>query len=247
MYQTIAKYYDLLGWAEFHDVAWPRLQPLLDEHNCQSYLDLACGTGTLAFTVAKTGREVVGIDISAQMLAVAENSLRRFTVNPKPLFLKRDMTHFNLSRTFDAVGCFFDAANHVLDEERFAGICNSAFRHLRPGGFFMFDVNTPVGMHKWDAVLFSKKGEHALIMKGKYNRSTRLAEVMISGFVMLGPGKRDEFRETFFERAYRHTDIIRFLRRAGFGRIIARPTKAGRTLRNAHRVFYTAFKPGDEA
>lgn len=242
MYKSIAKYYDMLGWGEFHDVAWPRLRPLLEKHQCKSYLDLACGTGTLAFTVAKLGIEVVGLDKSKEMLTMATKSLRRFVIRPAPEFVRRDMSRFNLHREFDAVGCFFDAMNHVLEPEKVAKICVNAYNHLKPGGFFIFDVNTVLGMRKWDAVLFSKQGEHALLMKGKYDATTRLAKVTIAGFVQLGPGQRDDFRETFYERAYPHTDIMKMLKTAGFKQIVARPTRAGRSLRSAHRVFYTAYK-----
>ncbi len=243
MYKSIAKYYDMLGWGEFHDIAWPRLKPMLEQHKCRSYLDLACGTGTLAFTVAKLGIEVVGLDKSKEMLTMAEKSLRHFAVKPGPTFAKRDMSRFSLRRKFDAVGCFFDAINHVLEAEKIVAICERAYQHLNPGGFFMFDVNTVLGMRRWDAVLFSKKGEHALLMKGKYEAKTRLAQVTIAGFVQLGPKKRDDFRETFYERAYPHSDIVKMLKAAGFRRIEAKPTRESRTLRNAHRVFYTAYKP----
>lgn len=242
MYKAIAKYYDLLGWGEFHDVAYPRLKPLLAEHKVKSYLDLACGTGTLAFSVAKLGIEVVGLDKSADMLKMAQWSLRRFTVSPKPVFMHRDMTRFNLKREFDAVGCFFDAANHILTEDGLRGLCRCAARHLKPGGFFIFDVNTVIGMRRWDAVLFSKKGEHALLMKGSYDVPTRLAKVTLAGYVQLSPRKRDEFKETFCERAYTHAQITKALKQAGFGKITASPDKAGRTLRSAHRVFYTAYR-----
>lgn len=243
MYKSIARYYDMLGWGEFHDIAWPRLKPMLEKHKCRSYLDLACGTGTLAFTVAKQGIEVVGLDKSKEMLTMANKSLRRFTVKPAPQFVHRDMSRFNLKRQFDAVGCFFDAINHVLEPEKIAAICKQAYRHLKPGGFFIFDVNTVLGMRKWDAVLFSRKGEHALLMKGKYESATRLAQVTIAGFVQLGPGKRDDFRETFYERAYPHADLMKTLKAAGFKQISAKATRTGRDLRNAHRVFYTAYKP----
>ncbi len=244
MYKTIAKYYDLLGWGEFHDVAWPRLRPLLIKEEVKSYLDLACGTGTLAFSVARLGIEVVGIDKSKDMLEIANKNLRRFTVSPAPEFIRRDMTCFNLKQQFDAVGCFYDAVNHILTEKGFADMIRCVVNHLKPGGFFMFDVNTVLGMRRWDAVLFSKTGEHALLMKGKYDVASRLAQITISGFVQLGRKKRDDFKETFHERAYPHAEIVRMLKQAGFRKISAKSTKEGQSLRSAHRVFYTAYKNG---
>jgi SAM-dependent methyltransferase len=242
VYKSIAKYYDLLGWGEFHDIAFPRLKPLLLEHRCKSYLDLACGTGSLAFSVARMGIEVVGLDKSKEMLAMAEQRLKRFGGKIKPEFVKRDMTRFNLKCQFDAVGCFFDAPNHLLTEDGFSRFIVSASRHLKPGGFFIFDVNTVRGLRNWDAILFTERGEHAILMKGSYDRSSRLAAVTISGFVKLAGGKRDRFKETFYERGYPHKFIVSCLKKAGFGDIEATPSKAGTALRAAGRVFYTAYK-----
>ncbi len=242
MYKSIAKYYDLLGWDEFHDIALKRLKPLLIQEKVQSYLDLACGTGMLACTVARMGIEAVGIDKSKEMLEMAEERRRLYRLDNKPKFLKRDMSRFNLKREFDAVGCFFDAANHITDVDKFAEFVRYASLHTKPGGFFIFDVNTVRGLDKWDAVLFNQRGEHSVLMRGEYDTKTRLARVNIEGYVHLANGTRDSFKETFYERAYPHKDIMRLLQRNGFARIIAMPQKKDNTLRTADRVFYVAYK-----
>ena len=242
MYKSIAKYYDLLGWGEFHDVSWPRLKPLLEKHRSKSYLDLACGTGSLAFTVARSGIDVVGLDKSPEMLKMAQRRLRLFKGKRKPQFLRHDMTHFNLNRQFDAVGCFYDAANHILSEEGFARFVANAAAHLRSGGFFIFDVNTAAGLRHWDAVLFTERGKHALLMKGSYDRHTRFAAVTITGFVSLAGGKKNKFKETFHEKCYPHKYIVSCLKKAGFHNIEALPAREGSTLRRVGRVFYTAYK-----
>jgi SAM-dependent methyltransferase len=244
MYKSIAKYYDLLGWGEFHDVSWPRLRPQLEKNHSESYLDLACGTGSLAFTVSRLGIDVVGLDKSTEMLQMAARRLRLFSGKMKPRFTRGNMTRFDLGRQFDAVGCFYDAANHILSEGGFFNFVKSAARHLKPGGFFIFDVNTAAGLRHWDAVLFSERGKHALLMKGSYDRHTRFASVTITGFVSLSGGKKDKFRETFHEKCYPHKYIMSCLKKAGFRDIEASPSKAGSTLRNTGRVFYTAYKIG---
>lgn len=242
MYKKIAPYYDLLGWDEFHDIALERLKPLLIQHRVKSYLDLACGTGMLACTVARMGIDVVGIDKSKEMLSVAADRLRVFRGPNKPTFLRRDMTYFNLRRQFDAVGCFFDAANHITEPERFASFIDCAAKHVKPGGFFIFDVNTALGLNRWDAVLFTNRGDHAVLMRGSYDRSARFAEITINGFVRLSGGKKDHFKETFYERGYPHKEIMRLLRKNRFADIVAQPQRKGETLKTAGRVFYTAYQ-----
>ncbi len=232
----------MLGWSEFHDIALPRLKPLLIQHRAKSYLDLACGTGSLAFTVARMGIDVVGLDRSSEMLAMTRERLRHFKAKRKPEFVKRDMTRYNLRRQFDAVGCFFDAANHIVEPARFAEFIRCTALHVKSGGFFMFDVNTPIGLGQWDAVLFSKQGEHAVLMKGTYDRRQRLASITIHGYVRSSSGEADRFKETFYERGYPHREIVSMLRRNGFTNITATPQKSEQSLRMARRVFYLAFK-----
>lgn len=188
------------------------------------------------------GIEVVGLDRSGEMLAMAAARLRHFKSNPKPVFIKRDMTRYNLRRQFGAVGCFFDAANHIVDPDKFAQFIRMAALHLKPGGFFIFDVNTTIGLGHWDAVLFSKQGEHAVLMKGSYDRKERLAAITIHGYVRSSFGEVDRFKETFYERGYPHKDIIALLRKNGFGNIVAMPQKSEQSLRAANRVFYLAYQ-----
>jgi SAM-dependent methyltransferase len=242
MYEVIARYYDLLGWGEFHDVSYPRLLPLLTQTEAQSYLDLACGTGSLAFSIAERGLDVVGLDRSQEMLTIAKQRLRGIRKPLRPRFVHADMTDFNMNRCFDAVGCFFDSVNHVTEPEAVQGLFDCAFTHLNPGGFFIFDVNTVVGMRQWDAALFSKEGLYALMMGGEYDGRTRLAKVTVAGHVILDGQMRDAFRSIFYERAYPHKDILSFLRKTGFRRSEARPLNPEHTMRTADRVFYIAHR-----
>jgi len=50
-------------------------------------LDLCCGTGTLTYMMAERGHEMIGVDLSEEMLAVAFDKLEGFTDGVKPMFL----------------------------------------------------------------------------------------------------------------------------------------------------------------
>ena len=59
-------------------------------------LDLACGTGELSIRLAEEGYEVTGVDLSAEMLAVAREKAER---NGHSLFLvEQDMSELEGSR-----------------------------------------------------------------------------------------------------------------------------------------------------
>jgi SAM-dependent methyltransferase len=68
-------------------------------------LELACGTGRVAFPLAEGGFRVVGVDRSRPMLAVAESKHRAANqaVASRLEFVEGDMRDFQLHRTFQAV------------------------------------------------------------------------------------------------------------------------------------------------
>src|SRR5881409_3362839 len=79
LFGTIAPRYDLINdlqsfglhrWWKRRSIQLASVRP--GEHA----LDLCCGTGDLAFALARQGAQVVGLDFSAPMLAVAQARLR---------------------------------------------------------------------------------------------------------------------------------------------------------------------------
>jgi SAM-dependent methyltransferase len=56
--------------------------------------------------------------------------------------VRQDLTDLRLDVTADAATCHFDALNHVLDAKDLQRVFANAARLLRPGGLFLFDLNT---------------------------------------------------------------------------------------------------------
>lgn len=138
-YNIFAQFYDLLT----QNVDYPSMCDYITKLAAQNgvkhgkALDLACGTGSLAFLLAKSGFDVIGLDKSEEMLCQADS---RFNGSLKPL--KGDMTDFSFSEKVDLCVCSLDSVNHLPDIKNvakcFKCVCNS----LADGGVFIFDVNT---------------------------------------------------------------------------------------------------------
>jgi trans-aconitate methyltransferase len=93
-------------------------------------LDLGCGTGHLAHTIAESGAQVTGIDNSDEMIAEAT---ARY---PEIAFQKMSATDFQFARSFDAI--FSNAVLHwVLDKEA-AIAC--MYDNLRSGGRLVLEM-----------------------------------------------------------------------------------------------------------
>jgi SAM-dependent methyltransferase len=110
-----------------------------------SVLDLGCGTGRVAIPLAEAGFDVVGLDRSAPMLAVAaeRRGARPSDVRRRLRFVEGDMTDFRLGRRFGLVFAAFRVFMALPDEEAQRSALASIRRHLRPGGLLSIDIFDP--------------------------------------------------------------------------------------------------------
>lgn len=93
-------------------------------------LDLGCGGGWTSIFFAKRGYEVVGQDISQDMIDLATQNKAQHDIDSRLSFVCRDYEDTTIDEEFDAV-LFYDCLHHA-DDERAA--LASAYRALKPGG-----------------------------------------------------------------------------------------------------------------
>ena len=115
-------------------------------------LDLCCGTGDLAFALAARGAEVVGLDFSAPMLAVAVRKSSAVAPAKAPRFLQGDALHVPFpDASFDIVTVGYGLRNLASWE---AGLTEMV-RVARPGArLLVLDFGKPDNA-LWRAGYFS--------------------------------------------------------------------------------------------
>lgn len=96
----------------------------------ESILDLGCGTGELTERIAQAGTNVVGLDASPEMVALARQQF------PALDFRLADATTFDFPERFDAV--FSNAALHWVPDA--TAVARRICQHLRPGGRFVAEL-----------------------------------------------------------------------------------------------------------
>jgi SAM-dependent methyltransferase len=92
-------------------------------------LDLGCGTGWTSIFFARSGYDVVGVDICPDMVFHADRMRLRAGLDNLH-FLVADYEELTFAGAFDAA-VFYDSLHHAVDE-RLA--LRAAWRALRPGG-----------------------------------------------------------------------------------------------------------------
>lgn len=140
-YDAIALFYDSVVANPTEKALW--LKRLIQDNHpaAKSVLELACGTGGVLEALAKD-YNVVGLDNSAGMLEAARKKL------PGVEFIQADMANFKIDQKFDVVLCIYDSINHLLHFSEWQSMFSRAAEHLKPGGLFIFDMNTVEFLNK---------------------------------------------------------------------------------------------------
>ena len=119
------------------------LKSLLEEQGISDglVLELGCGTGSLTEILADAGYDMIGVDLSADMLDIAME--KREQSGNNILYLLQDMREFELYGTVRAVVSICDSMNYLPCEEDFLQTLKLVNNYLDPEGVFIFDLNTP--------------------------------------------------------------------------------------------------------
>ena len=149
-YGVFSEFYDALTANVSYDTVAQVLSSLLTRYGKGRglLLDLACGTGSVSVRLAEKGYEVIGVDLSPEMLSEAQN--KAYSAGQNILFLCQDMTALDLYGTVDAAVCTLDGLCHLPDEESVQAALRKVSLFMNPGGVFLFDVNS---VYKHRAVL----------------------------------------------------------------------------------------------
>lgn len=177
-------------------------------------LDLACGTGNITLPLLKRGYDMVGVDLSGDMLNIARNKRD----GGKVLWLCQDMRSFELYGTVGAVVCCLDSINYLTSRSGVEKCFSLVHNYLDPNGIFIFDINTP---YKFEHIY----GNNHYILEDDgiycgwqnyYDKRSGLCDFELSFFYENDDGSYARFDETQTERCYSLKTITNLLKNNGF-------------------------------
>jgi ubiquinone/menaquinone biosynthesis C-methylase UbiE len=214
-YGKFAEYYDRLGWNLFAHECAHRLKTFIQfrGNGDEKVLDLACGTGELEYIMRHSKLTFTGVDISTGMLSSARKKL------PKTTFIIGDMTSIRLNKNFNLVVCFFDSINHLRNLAELTKTFKTAKAHLKPGGFFLFDMLSPNGLAEWEFFDIKRKPDYTVITSGLYDDKNITVDITIEGFIRKNETTYFRFLQKIRERSYPFAKVIDSLSKAGFTNI----------------------------
>lgn len=231
-YGDFARYYDFLGWNKFARSAATRLRSFirLQGGKYEKALDFACGTGELEMLMKDTGITFTGIDASPAMLKEARKKC------PQVRFVLSDVAEVRLNEKFDLVLFLFDSANHMNSLSHLKRVFKNAQRHLKKGGYFIFDILTEPGLERCEHVDIRRGNDYMVIANGYYYPEKLVADIFIEAFVRKGK-LYDRVYQKVTGRAFTAADVFDSLSNAGFEKILASSYNPAESIEEASRLW----------
>ena len=180
-------------------------------------VDLACGTGSVTVLLAKQGLQVTGIDMSWEMLCMAEQKAQDL-VN-RPMFVCQKLQELYLPKAVDLAVCALDSLDYITDPKDCKEAIRRVYKALNPGGCFIFDVNTPEKLRAMDGQIFLDEDDDVYcVWRGGFDEETNICTYGMDIFQREGDTwyRSDEVHE---EYAYSREQLTEYLKEAGFTHI----------------------------
>ena len=220
-YEALAASYDGLT----RDIPYEKylrfFKTLLRRHGvtATTVLDLACGTGSLSVLLAKHGYRVLGVDRSEEMLTVAAEKAMELEEN-QPFFAAQPMQRLKIPEPVDACVCALDSINYVTKPQDVQKAFRRVYESLRPGGLFVFDINTPYKLEGLDGQVFLDETEDSYcVWRAVYDKRHRLCRYGMDLFQQANDGLWERSFEEHVERAYTPEELSQWLTDAGFAQV----------------------------
>jgi SAM-dependent methyltransferase len=221
-FEQFAPFYDVFTAHHDYEAWMSSLEALALRHGLEGrrLLDVATGTGKSFLPMLRRGYRVTACDSSAAMLERAATK-----AGEEVELLVADMRELPPLGPFDLVTCIDEPLNYLLEEADLAAAFRSVAECLRPGGIYLFDVNTlhayrslfsADSCHELDGWLFIWRGESG----GDLAPRAR-AEATIEAFRELDDGRWERASNRHVQRHFPRELIQELLAEAGLQHLAA--------------------------
>ena len=217
-YEAIALVYD--RWMEHDGAPYEQWCGFIDavfrghESQIKTVLEVGCGTGSVTQRLGQRGYQVTGVDASPAMLAKAREKLG---LSVQLLQARLPDPALPDLGPYDAAICCFDVVNYFVDEGQLARVFAQVRSALRPGGMFIFDVNTQYKLETLfgDRSFGDDLGDFAYVQKARYDPVRHRCELLLTFFLLEGEMYR-RVVEHHVQRWFSDAEVYAAVAHSGF-------------------------------
>ena len=205
-------------------------------------VDLACGTGSVAAILARRGLDVVGVDLSEEMLTMAWEKCMELPAPPR--FVCQPLQALKLPRAVDLAVCALDSLDYITDPRDCETAIRRIYKALNPGGIFIFDVNTPEKLRAMDGQVFLDEDDDVYcVWRGEFDEETNICSYGMDLFQRRGDVWERSFEE-HCEYAYSAEQLVGYLKNAGFTHIAVYADRLFEAPRAGEQRIYIKARKG---
>lgn len=217
IYSGFARVYDLfmdeIPYKEWFDY----LSGLMNREGLVggTIVDLACGTGEITRRLYQNGYQVIGVDLSQEMLEIASQKCPADV-----LLLHQDMRELELHRKVQGMVCLCDGMNYLLSESDLKKVFQRVAVGLERDGVFIFDMKTSYFYQErlGDCTLTDNREDASYIWDNEYDRERGINTYLLTVYELVDD-ERDLFVRTdelHRQRAYSPENVQALLVESGF-------------------------------
>lgn len=152
IFNDYARYYDLIYQDKDYAAEADYVTSLLSrfDSHARHLLEFGSGTGVHGRLLAEHGYHVLGLDSSSEMILQARRSIRsdaaqlhqgkKGTRNGSFDCREGDIRQTQIKDSFDAVLALYHVISYMVTNADVIATFNNAHRHLKTGGYFLFDI-----------------------------------------------------------------------------------------------------------
>ncbi|MCR5201516.1 MAG: class I SAM-dependent methyltransferase [Lachnospiraceae bacterium] len=157
-------------------------------------LDMACGTGEITIRLAKKGYDMMGLDISENMLLKAREK------DGSILYLNQDMRDMELYGTVAGAICICDGMNYLTDRDDFVKVIRNINNYLDPSAPFIFDYKTEYFYENvlGNRTIVEDRDDVTMLWYNEYQKAKGINKYIVTTFRELENGdyrRSDELHE----------------------------------------------------
>lgn len=180
--------------------------------------DLCCGTGQLTHKLADHGYRVHSVDQSPGMIALCRRNNQEFIDRGIVEVSQQRAQEYHLPAPMDVTVALFDSLNHLPSMSDLRDTFRSAAVATIPGGLLLFDLNTRLGLDRWNGIQVDENEAWLVVVRGVYSPEMPRAYTAVSGFVD-DNGNWRRFSEVIYNTPFVLSEVQDALERAGWGSV----------------------------
>lgn len=206
--------------------------------NRKKGVDCGCGSGLITMRLKKMGYDVIGTDLSTEMLERARENFRRENLNIT--LVRMDSENLVVGNKVDFITAVCDVVNYMKKPEKFFV---RAYNALADDGVLLFDISSKYKLTEiiGNNVFTDSTDNVTYIWSNSLSEKQNKVEMFLTFFVKNKDGSFDKEEENQIQYIYEADDLVEKLRAAGFGKIEYFGFE-GKNVAQEERICFAAYK-----